>query len=222
MAETAVRVRPLVFDLDGTLIDSRGDIAAACNFALRSAGRPPLSVAEIGAFVGNGSTSLLENTAGIDRADAGFEALIGHFGQYYVAHPTVFSTLLPGALEALKLPGRARALCTNKPRAVTERVLEGLSLGRYFAVVVAAGDCESLKPHPGPLELVAARLGTAACELVMIGDGPQDIWAGKAVGAHTIGVRGGFLPEADLRAARPDAILDTLLELPAYLDEQGL
>ncbi len=218
--------RPLVFDLDGTLIDSRRDIANAANFALEALGRSALPVETVTSFVGNGAPYLLEQLSLAtdphgDKAQ-GRDLLAPHFQKYYLAHPVDFSTVLPGVPEALRLSGRQMALCTNKPRNVTELVVAGLGWGETFAAVVAAGDTVHKKPHGEPLELVARLLGVPPNTLIMIGDGPQDIEAGKAVGAHTVGVRGGLLPEEYLEASAPDVILHDLRELGAYLESMGL
>jgi phosphoglycolate phosphatase len=214
--------RPLVFDLDGTLIDSRGDISAACNWALKSSGRSPLTIEQICAHVGNGASYLLMKTAGVRLEDEDYPGLARHFRQYYMEHPTDLSALMPGAAEVLRLSGRPKALCTNKPRPVTEQVLKSLGWDQFFQVVVAGGDCPENKPHPAPLHRVAQGLGVAPNQLIMIGDGPQDVGAGRAVGAHTIGVRGGLLDEKFLEESEPDVILASLKELSAYLTQSGI
>ncbi len=215
-----------MFDLDGTLIDSRGDIAGAANHALNELGRAALSVETVCQFVGNGADYLLDCVA---RAAAEGplsederQELGASFHSYYRANPIFHSRILPGAEMAISISGRAIALCTNKPRPLTDLVLAGLGWGDKFAAVVGGGDTQRKKPHRDALDFVGRLLGVRPNELVMIGDGPQDIGAGHAVGAHTIGVRGGFLDETLLEQARPHVILDSLDELPHYLDAEGL
>ena len=96
-------------------------------------------------------------------------------------------------------------------------MLEGLGLSARFRAVIAGGDSPEKKPQPGPLLLAAERLGVDADELVMVGDGPQDVECGQAVGARTVGVLGGFAEEARLAAARPDRIIHGLSELPSVI-----
>jgi phosphoglycolate phosphatase len=96
-------------------------------------------------------------------------------------------------------------------------VLAALDLARYFRVVVAGGDPPRPKPSPEPLEYVAARLGVPARALVMVGDGPQDVLAGRAAGAYTVAVRGGMASDERLLAAEPHAVLASLAELPALV-----
>src|SRR5262249_23557302 len=117
-------------------------------------------------------------------------------------------------LDALRVPV---AICTNKPRGPTEGVLAALGVRERFASVVAGGDTPELKPHPAPLRRVAAELGFPTTSLVMVGDGPQDSACGKAAGAFTIGVLGGFGTEPILRATRPDVVLRGMAELPGAL-----
>jgi phosphoglycolate phosphatase len=126
---------------------------------------------------------------------------------------------MPGAAEALAALARLPlAICTNKPRRTTLAVLEGLGLGSHFAAVNAGGDLPEKKPHPRPLLHLARELGLPPSELMMVGDGAQDVLAGHAAGALTVGVRGGIQPLERLLAAEPHHLLSTLHELPALVD----
>lgn len=210
--------RPLVFDLDGTLIDSRHDIAAACNHALEAVGREALPVGAITRHVGSGARALLRGVLGDEADNVDFEELLKHFHSYYLAHPTIHNQLMPGALECLALRSeRKLALCTNKPRNLTMAVLRALDWTDRFDVIVAPRKGDRVKPDAEPLVKVAAQLATPPSQLIMIGDGPQDIGSGKAVGAYTIGVKGGFLALPLLLQAGPDVVLDSLALLPAHL-----
>jgi phosphoglycolate phosphatase len=143
---------------------------------------------------------------------------MAHFQSYYLRHPTDHNQLMPGASECLALRGeRQIALCTNKPRHLTEAVLRALSWTGNFDAVVAPDKGDPVKPSGELLLRVAAQLRVEPSELVMIGDGPQDVGAGRAVGAHTIGVKGGFLPLSRLVDSRPHVLIDSLVELPAHL-----
>jgi phosphoglycolate phosphatase len=146
--------------------------------------------------------------------------LLADFLDYYAAHATTFTRPLPGALEALSELGSRfpLALATNKPRETTELVLAALGLARYFRVVVAGGDPPRQKPSAEPLCFIAERLALEPSELVMVGDGPQDVLAGRAAGARTVAVRGGMAEEERLLAARPDIVVASLGELPAVIE----
>lgn len=212
-------IRPLVFDLDGTLIDSRRDIAAACNHALGRVGLEPLSIEVISSHVGSGARALLRGVLGETVADVHFDELFAHFQAYYAEHPIEHNRFMPGAIEALALRSRERpvALCTNKPMHLTQSVLNALGLVDAFDSVAAPSRGDRVKPDPMLLERVAKELAVPERQLIMIGDGPQDVGAGRAVGAHTIGIKGGLLPLARLLEAKPDVLLDTLEDLPAHL-----
>lgn len=215
-------IRALVFDLDGTLIDSRRDIAASANHALAKHGFAELSLEEIEGYVGDGARALLARSARLPETDSRLDALLESFLDYYTAHPIDGTTLMPGAREALGVfPSSALALCTNKPRRTTLAVLEGLGLTNAFHAVSAGGDFPEKKPHPRPILALAESLKVAPAELLMVGDGAQDVLAGRAAGAVTAGVRGGIQAVERLLEARPDHLLDTLHDLPALLERLG-
>ena len=210
-------VRAVVFDLDGTLIDSRGDIAASCNYALATLGRQELTLAEVGALVGDGARSLLSRAARLPETHAEVDVLLGHFLAYYSDHPVDYTRILPhvqSTLTALVANGFRLAICTNKPRVTTDAVVDALDLGRFFTAVVAGDDLPTKKPHPGQLEALAAVLRLVPAELVMVGDGPQDVLAGRAAGARTVAVKTGWGPFARLAATDPAVIVDDLAALP--------
>jgi 2-phosphoglycolate phosphatase len=209
----------LVFDLDGTLIDSKLDIAHAANHALSTNGRSALAVDEIASYVGDGARLLLARAARLDPEAAELEPLLESFLAYYAAHATDHTELLPGAHEALAaLAHLPLALCTNKPRSSTDAVLANLRLPARFTVIVAGGDLAETKPHPLPLQHIAECLGLSTAQLVMVGDGPQDILCAKAAGSRSVGVKGGIQAQEKLIAAAPDVLLQSLAELPAIVE----
>lgn len=208
----------IAFDLDGTLIDSRRDIAASANYVREAAGLARLPDDVIAGFVGDGAKHLVAGVLGLSSEAPSLEGHLEVFIDYYTAHPTALTTLMPGAREALTaLSGYPLALCTNKARRTTDAVLRELDLARHFRVVVAGDDLAHRKPHPLPLEHVARSLGVPATALVMVGDGPQDVECGHAVGAHTVGLEGGILPIERLLAAKPHTLLRSLHELPSLV-----
>jgi len=209
----------IVFDLDGTLIDSRLDIASSANHALGAHGYATLSVSEISTYVGDGARLLLARAARLEPNAPALDALLATFTKYYEEHPTDHTLLLPGAHEALtQLSHLQLALCTNKPRSITDRVLANLRLPVTFRVVVGGGDLPKNKPDPLPLQHIARALGLSPTELVMVGDGAQDIGCAKAAGAHSVGVEGGMQGREALLASEPEVLLASLLELPAAVE----
>jgi len=209
----------IVFDLDGTLIDSRLDIANSANHALGAHGFATLSVGEISDYVGDGARLLLARAARLEPSAPALDALLATFVAYYGEHPTDHTRLLPGAHEALSELGHLPlALCTNKPASITKHVLANLRLAGTFQVVVGGGDLAKTKPDPLPLRYIAEKLGLTPSELVMVGDGAQDILCAKAAGAHSVGVEGGMQRHELLLASEPDVLLKSLFELPVALE----
>ena len=208
----------VVFDLDGTLVDSCEDIARAANYCLAGAGFEQRSTDEVRGFIGDGARLLLARAAALTDDDPRLDEMLERFFVYYTAHAVDNTRLLPGVPEVLSavrhLP---RALCTNKPRVTTLAMLEALGLDTSFDVVVAAGDVAHHKPHPAPLQRVSELLGVPCESLVMVGDGPQDIACAKAAGARSIGITEALIvPLERLRAAGPDALVP-LREVPAVI-----
>jgi len=211
--------RAIVFDLDGTLVDSRADIAAACNHALVAAGRAALPEAIIAGFVGDGARVLLARALGVDAGSAEIDGAIGPFNAYYAAHAAVHSRWMRGALAVLDaLPPLPIALATNKPRQATVALLAALGATRRFGSIYCGGD-GPLKPDPEAITRALLPLGVAAADAWVIGDGVQDIGAARAAGAGSVAVLGGFTEEEKLRGARPDVVVVSLGEVMALVEE---
>ncbi len=206
----------VVFDLDGTLIDSRGDIAAAVNHSLLSSGRRALPASMIATFVGDGARTLLARASRLSEADAELDSLLEAFLDYYADHPTDFSKWVEGAptildkITELDLP---ICLCTNKDRRVTDAILAKLGVRTRFRAIYAGGDGPEKKPSASPLLALAAKLDVGAASLVMVGDGPQDVEAARRAGCRVVGIASGYTPRERLIAAKPDVILENLGEL---------
>ena len=200
----------LVFDLDGTLVDSRRDIAAAANAALVEHGRAPLAEAEIYPMIGDGARALVARAFSFSNHDARVDGALATFARLYASRPAVHTTLLPGARESLEAAPK-RGLVTNKPRALTMLVLDALGITALLDAVWG-GDDGPLKPSPAGILAVCARLGVAPARAWVVGDGPQDILAGKAAGSFTIAVPG-IADRARVLAAEPDLVVDSLHEV---------
>lgn len=215
----ATHIDGVVFDLDGTLVDSCEDIARAANHCLAAAGLPERTQREIQGFIGDGARHLLARAARIDASDPRLDELLERFFVYYTEHAADHTRLVPGAAQALAaLAHLPRALCTNKPRATTLVLLERLGIADAFDVVVAAGDVPHHKPHPAPLERVGQLLGLPCQRLALVGDGPQDIACARAAGARAIGISEAIIVPLDvLRRAGPDAIIP-LRDVPALIE----
>jgi 2-phosphoglycolate phosphatase len=200
--------RGVVFDLDGTLIDSRDDIVQAVEFALRGHARTAPSPGAIASYVGDGARLLVARALGVAADHASVAPVLETFVAFYEAHPVDHTRPMPGAVAALDaLRGVPLALCTNKPRRITLEVLARLKLADRFVCVVAGGDVARQKPDKEALLLIAAKLGLAPSQLAMVGDGPQDVECGRAAGAYTVAVAGGFASVERLHAAEPDVLI---------------
>lgn len=203
-------MRALLFDLDGTLIDSRRDIAEALNHALEFHGRKRIALEAVLPMVGDGSRKLVARAFGKDESEV--DAELESFRVYYMDHPADFTTVLPGARESLAL-GLPCGIITNKPKDITLLVLE--KLGLPSGAVWGAGD-GPLKPDPAGIRAICRRLGVPPEESWMIGDGPQDILAGRAAGCFTVAVPG-IARDSHLVETKPDLILRSLAELVGHV-----
>ena len=189
------------------------------NHALTQHGFAELPLETISGYVGDGARQAARASHRHWRPTTRPSPLYTRaFIDYYAAHPVVTTRVFPGVWPALDaLSGLSLAVCTNKPRLTTDLVLRALELTPRFRAVVAGDDLPRKKPDPLPILHLAERLGLPISELVMVGDGAQDIAAGRAAGARTIGVRHGIQPLEQMLAAGPDQVIESLLELPALL-----
>jgi phosphoglycolate phosphatase len=212
--------RLLVFDLDGTLVDSSRDIAAAVNAALErvAPGTAPVSLDAVLSFVGEGARLLVERS--LRHAGLGLPAddVLPVYLECYRERLLDTTRLYPGVEEALDaLAGTTLAVLTNKPGDMSRTILDGLGVASRFARVWGAGDVPSRKPDPAGLLALMAELGAAKGETWMVGDSATDVLAARAAGVRVAGVAWGFHP-APLRSARPDRLVDdprSLLPLAA-------
>ncbi|MCR9218806.1 MAG: phosphoglycolate phosphatase [Alphaproteobacteria bacterium] len=218
-----VRLSALLFDLDGTLIDSAPDLAAALNRVLADRGRPRLSEATVRTLVGGGARRLVTRgfaaTGGppddLERAvDAFLESYMGEIALRTRPYEGVVETL-----AALSGAGRSLAVVTNKPTRAARLVLEALDLARWFAPehVIGGDDFPAKKPDPAPVRGALRRLGAPPEGAVMIGDSAADVGAARAAGLRSIAVGYGYAggPAEALGADRLIARFD---DLPAALD----
>ena len=208
----------VLFDLDGTLVDSRRDIAEACNAARASDGLPALPFDTIMGMVGDGARVLVMRAFGLTAGDPGLDEAVATYNRIYLASSHAYTALLPGARELLDLCAEAELPCgivTNKQRDVTLSVLAAVAIGPFFRAI-HAGDDGALKPDPGGVLDVAARLGVAAPTTWMIGDGPQDVRAGRAAGCFTVGVPG-IAERERLVESAPDLLCDSMADVAGVL-----
>ena len=209
----------VVFDLDGTIADTAPDLAAALNAALVSLGRPAQSLEAVRGMIGHGTRALLRN--GLAATGGGDEALVAQaypvLLSYYEAHICDHSAPYPGveqAWDALAAQGVRLALCTNKPAALTDKLLAALGWKHRFAAVVGGDTLAVSKPDPAPLHLAIAQAGGGPAAFV--GDSIVDIQTAKAAGVPVIAVSFGFA-DRPARELGADAVIDHYADLAAAL-----
>lgn len=212
----------LLFDLDGTLVDSAGDLQATLNEVLREEGAAPLELGEVRRMIGDGVPALVgRGLAARGIPESALPAMLARFNAIYEADPVARTRPYPGVadtLAALAAEGRRLALCTNKPEGAARAVLERLGLAGFFAAVVGGDTLAVRKPHPGHLLAALARLGATPAEAAMIGDNENDAAAARAAGLPVILARYGYsrLPLAEIAADRE---IDAFADLPRTLAE---
>jgi phosphoglycolate phosphatase len=208
-------VRLLVFDLDGTLVDSVGDLARAVNDALArlAPGAETLPLESVRAFIGNGARKLMTRSLDAARIEIDVEATLPTFLDCYRARMLETTRLYPGVTEALeRLSDRPLAVLTNKPGEMSRTILEALGVAGHFFRILGGGDGLAIKPDPAGLRVLMAEAGARAEQTAIVGDSAIDVDTGRAAGARTVGVTYGFAPES-LRAAPPDLLVDDLRHL---------
>jgi phosphoglycolate phosphatase len=185
-------MKAVVFDLDGTLIDSDADLLAALNRLLAKRGMAPLTQAQVKSMIGDGAKALVER-AFAARGSVAAPADVAAFLADYEAHATVETVPYPGipqALAALTAAGHTLAVCTNKPEEPARRILAALELTAFFAVVTGGDSTPFRKPDPRHLAATLAALGTA--DAVMVGDHENDMAAARGLGIPSIFVTWGY------------------------------
>jgi phosphoglycolate phosphatase len=210
----------LVFDLDGTLVDSVPDLRAALNEMLRERGRPPLSLPQVKRMVGDGAPAMVARAlavTGLEAIDAG--GALARFLEISEANPVRLTRLYPevrGTLTELRRHGYGPAICTHKPRRATIAVVEGLGLGDLFDGIAGGDHFPVRKPDPGHLLSLIAELGARRESSVMIGDNENDAAAARGAGVPLILMRYGYA-RVDPELLAADALLDHFGELPEAL-----
>lgn len=210
----------VLFDLDGTLVDSAPDIAAAAEAARDEFGLPRLSVARIKSFIGNGADRLIHRalTDDIDgEADAemfeiGRRRFIGYYAENICTKSRAYSGVTQ-TLTRLEHLGCRLGCVTNKPGRFSEPLLKSLGLRQYFTVVVSGDSLPTQKPDPAPLLHAAARCATRPQRCLVVGDSPTDIKAARNAGMAVACVKYGYATLASIEALAPDALLDSMQQI---------
>jgi phosphoglycolate phosphatase len=200
----------VLFDLDGTLVDSASDIAAALNAALAELGQPTHPVGVVTSYVGDGAAKLVERAVA-PGAEVDPELLLERFRAQYAANVAVYTRPYPGIVETLDgfaAAGRRLAVLTNKPGDLARALLRALALEGRFADVVGEGDGFPCKPAPDAALALCARHAVPPAHAVLVGDGLPDVRLARAAGCRVAAVTWGYTPRDLLAAERPDWLVD--------------
>ncbi len=216
--------RAVFFDLDGTLINSVLDVHLCLSEVMEKAGRERLSVEQVTHLVGGGARIMTEKaltmTGGVNSSQE-VEEMVADFLALYAADPVRLTKPFPGAidlLDRLRDQGLTLAICTNKPRATTDPVLDALDLEQYFEMICCGNEVPHQKPDARHIEHMIAELSLNRPDVVMIGDSDNDLLAADAANLRSIMVSFGY--DADLKDHPAlDIMIDALTEVPAKLDE---
>ena len=210
-------VRAVLFDLDGTLLDSIPDLAEACHRMMVELGRAPHSIDTIRTFVGKGMLNLVRRclTEHGAASDAELAAAVDVFRRHYAEVNGLATTIYDGvvpALEALQAQGVAMACVTNKPAAFTGPLLERMGIARYFGATVSGDTLPEKKPHPAPLFHACELLGVTVAESLMIGDSANDAEAARAAGMPVLLVTYGYSEGMPVDSIECDGLLSSLVD----------
>ncbi|RMH37149.1 MAG: HAD family hydrolase [Nitrospirae bacterium] len=201
---SVLEVDALLFDLDGTLIDSKQDIATAVNLTLHELGLPTRSRDEIFSFVGDGVKRLLRLSVGEENLEQ-YEQALHVFRGHYLTHCLDTTRLYPGMWEALQhFKAKRKAIVTNKSREYTMRILEGLGIVNWFTAIESPEDRADLKPEPSMIWRVLSTCRVSGERAVMIGDSTTDIRAAQAAKIKSCAVLYGYGNLEKIHALCPD------------------
>jgi phosphoglycolate phosphatase len=213
-------IRLVIFDLDGTLIDSRLDLVHSVNAALRHIGRPELPDDVIASYVGDGAPILIQRALGTEAADEalvrkGLEFFLSYYREHKLDHTTVYPGI-PEALAAIRssangLP-RQLAVLSNKPVNPSRAIVDALGLGQYFFQVYGGNSFVTKKPDPEGARKLLAESGVAPEQAAIVGDSHVDVRTGRNAGLWTVGVTYGFATHT-LEDEAPDVLVDSAADL---------
>jgi len=213
----AERIRLLIFDLDGTLVDSRQDLCNSVNAMLRHLGRPELPCDVVATYIGDGAPMLVRRALG-DPGDEPFvQRALEYFLAWYREHKLDTTYLYPGVLDALRIlhhsGARKLAVLSNKPVNPSRAIVEALGMGEFFSQVYGGNSFPTKKPDPAGARALLQEFGVSPAEAMMIGDSSIDVLTGRNAGLWTCGCLHGFAPHT-LEQIAPDVLIDDPADLP--------
>ncbi len=211
------RPAAVLFDLDGTLVDSVADLTVSANATLAEYGLPALGEKEVASYIGDGARRLLERCLHSVGADADVSEALRSFRQHYLGQCTTLTRPYPGVEGGLsRMEDAARAIVTNKPQPMADRIADALELRPHLGAVVGARPRVPVKPEARLLEIALHELGMedfSPSRIWMVGDSRNDVLAGRRLGLTTIAVTWGFTPRDQVARLGADGIVDSFEEL---------
>jgi phosphoglycolate phosphatase len=204
--------KAVIFDLDGTLVDTAPDLWRATNHVLSLSGRPQVSLAEVRAFVGHGARKLITRgfaAAGRPLADQDIEPLYEKFVAYYGANIAEESVPFPGCLallKRLKADGISLGICTNKLEGLSVKLIDALGMRAYFDAIIGPDTIGIAKPDPAPYREALRRMGLESARSLLVGDSETDVLTARAAGVPIIGVTFGYTAKP-IETFGPDALI---------------
>ena len=202
----------LIFDLDGTLVDSRLDLANAVNAMRAHVGMAPLENERVYSYVGNGAPVLVRRSLGEGASEAELQEALEYFLEYYREHDLDYTTLYPGVRESLErfhAAGKKMAVLTNKPVRMSLNILKGLGVAPYFFQVYGGNSFEFKKPNPIGAEALMREAGVDRTAAMMVGDSSVDVATARNAGIRCCGLTYGFQPET-LRDPAPELLCNRM------------
>ncbi|EMT39283.1 HAD-superfamily hydrolase [Thermoanaerobacter thermohydrosulfuricus WC1] len=210
-----MNVKAVVFDLDGTLIDSKKDIAMAANKTLSELGLHTLPEDTIASFIGYGGELFIKRCIGEKNIDK-FEEAFKKFKENYSELCIIHTSLFPGVEEVLEFLKKRKiniALATNKMISLSKKILKHLEVEKYFSIMLGPEDVTNRKPHPEIIEILLQNLNVRPEETLYVGDSEIDVFCGKSAGVYTCAVTYGIGDIKSIIAADPDFIITDLTKL---------
>ncbi len=231
-------IKLIIFDLDGTLIDSSSDITSALNYAIEPYGFKRLAVDDTIKMVGEGITCLIEKLVGsawgnsvppraseeVSKKSLDFSEVqadvMNRFLKHYTEHILDYTREYPGVRETLeKLTNYKKAVISNKRESLSKMVLDGLGLSKYFDIIIGSDTTPERKPSPVPILKVLSGLHVQPADALIVGDSNYDVDAGKAAGVNTVAVTYGYRPVEMIRHA--DHLIDKMTDLIPLLEKMN-
>jgi phosphoglycolate phosphatase len=212
-----IPVDALLFDLDGTLIDSKRDLAHSVQYIQKRYEMPTSTEQQVGTFIGDGVVKLIQRALpGLTQSR--LDEAVSAFKAYYREHCLDHTTIYPGVVPMLNHFHRKKmVVVTNKPVRISAHILDLLGLSPYFALVIGGDSLPNKKPHPEPILNALKTIGFINPKrAVVIGDSPNDVRAGRAAGTYTCGIRSNIADFQKLADSKPDYMIRSMKELTRF------